>query len=133
MILCSLEVGYRHFGGIYYPSLNYFSKLLNVRRISDVRQIEIHTAEPLVPEPIPFEVEIAIAKLKKYKSPSSDEIMAELIQTGGEILESEILKLINFILSKEELPDHFISFYLLVHHRSFKNYNSSGCDYRQCV
>jgi hypothetical protein len=25
---------------------NYFSQLLNVHRVSDVRQIEIHTAEP---------------------------------------------------------------------------------------
>jgi hypothetical protein len=31
---------------------------------SNVRQIEIHTAEPLVPDPSRFEVEIAIAKLK---------------------------------------------------------------------
>jgi hypothetical protein len=29
----------------------YFSHLLNVRNISDVRQIEVHTAEPLVPGP----------------------------------------------------------------------------------
>jgi hypothetical protein len=28
---------------------NYFSQLLSVHRVSDVRQIEIHTAEPLVP------------------------------------------------------------------------------------
>jgi hypothetical protein len=38
---------------------------LNVYRASDVRQIEIHTAEPLVPDPRPGEIEIAIAKLKK--------------------------------------------------------------------
>jgi hypothetical protein len=31
---------------------NYFSRLLNVHRVSDVRQIEIHTAEPLVPKPV---------------------------------------------------------------------------------
>jgi hypothetical protein len=41
---------------------NYFSQLLNVHRGSDVIQIEIHTAEPLVPDPSLFEVEIAIAK-----------------------------------------------------------------------
>jgi hypothetical protein len=35
-------------------------------------------------------VEIDIAKLKKYKSPGSDQIPAELIQAGGEILLSEI-------------------------------------------
>ena len=30
---------------------NYFSQLLNVHGAKDVRQEEIHTAEPLVPEP----------------------------------------------------------------------------------
>jgi hypothetical protein len=53
---------------------NYFSQLLNVHRVSDVRQIEIHTAEPLVPDLSPFEVEIAIENLKRYKSPGSDGI-----------------------------------------------------------
>jgi hypothetical protein len=43
----------------------YFSHLLNVRNISDVRQIEVHMAEPLVPGPSHLEAEIAIAKLKK--------------------------------------------------------------------
>jgi hypothetical protein len=38
---------------------NCFSQLLNVHRVSDIRQIEIHTAELLVPDPSPFEVEIA--------------------------------------------------------------------------
>jgi hypothetical protein len=40
---------------------NYFSHIL---RVSDVRQIEIHTAETLVPDPSLFEVEIAVEKLK---------------------------------------------------------------------
>jgi hypothetical protein len=61
-------------------------------------------AEPLVPGPIRLEVEIAIAKLK-YKSPSSDNIPAELIEVVGDILLSVILKPINSISSKEELPD----------------------------
>jgi hypothetical protein len=38
----------------------YYSQILKVHRVSDVRQIEIHTAEPLVPDPINFEVEIYI-------------------------------------------------------------------------
>jgi hypothetical protein len=70
---------------------------LNVHRVSYVRQIEIQTAEALVPDYSPFEVEIAIAKLKSYKSPGSDQIPAELIQAGGETLWSEILKPINSI------------------------------------
>jgi hypothetical protein len=56
----------------------------------------MHTAELLVPDPSP-EVEIPIAKLKRYKSPGSDQILAELIQAGGETLPSEIHKLINSI------------------------------------
>jgi hypothetical protein len=59
---------------------------LNVHRVRDIRQIEIHAAEPLVPAPSSFEVDIAIAMLKKYKSPGSDQIPAELIQAGSEIL-----------------------------------------------
>jgi hypothetical protein len=42
---------------------NYFSQLLNVHNISDVRQMEVHMAEPLVPGPCRLEVEIAIVKL----------------------------------------------------------------------
>jgi hypothetical protein len=86
---------------------NYFSQLLNVHRVSDVRQIQIHTAEPLVPDSCPFDIEIAIAKLKKYKSPGSDKIPAELIQAGGETLRSELHKRINSIWNKEELPDQW--------------------------
>jgi hypothetical protein len=79
---------------------NYFSQLLNVHNISDVRQIEVHMAEPLVPGLSRLEVEIAIADLKKYKSPGSDQILAELIQTGGKTLLSAIHKLINSIWNK---------------------------------
>jgi hypothetical protein len=47
----------------------------------------------------------AVAKLKNYKSPSSDQIPAELIQAEGETLVSAIHKLINSIWNVEELPD----------------------------
>jgi hypothetical protein len=63
---------------ILYMWKNYFQWLLNLRSVSDVRQLEIHTAEPLVPSP--FEGEIAILKLKKYKFPVSDQILAEVIK-----------------------------------------------------
>jgi hypothetical protein len=75
-----------------------------VHNVSDVRQIEVHTAEPLVPGPSHPEVEIAIPNLKKYKSACSDQIPAELIQAVGEILLSAIQKLINSVWNKEELP-----------------------------
>jgi hypothetical protein len=58
---------------------NYFSQLLNVHNVSDVRQIEVHVAEPLIPGPSHLEVEIAIAKLKKYNSPGSNLIMGRII------------------------------------------------------
>jgi hypothetical protein len=77
---------------------------LNVHNVSDVRQIEIHIAEPLVPGPSHLEVEISIVKLKKYKSPDSDQTLAELYQAGGETLVSVIHKLITSIWNKEELP-----------------------------
>jgi hypothetical protein len=59
---------------------NYFSQLLNVHEVKDVRQTEIHTVEPLVTEPSAFEVELAIEKLKNHKSPGIDQISAELIK-----------------------------------------------------
>jgi hypothetical protein len=40
-----------------------------------------------------------------YKSPGSDEIPAELIQAGGEILRSKSHEIISSIWNKEELPD----------------------------
>jgi hypothetical protein len=55
---------------------NYFSHLLNVRNVSDVRQIEVHTPEPLVPGLSCLEVEIAIAKFKMYESLGNDQIPA---------------------------------------------------------
>jgi hypothetical protein len=61
-----------------------------VHNVSDIRQIEVHKAEPLVPGPSRLEVEIAIAKLKKYKSPGSAQIPAELMQAVGEMLLSTI-------------------------------------------
>ncbi|PNF28088.1 hypothetical protein B7P43_G12259, partial [Cryptotermes secundus] len=82
---------------------NYFSQLLNVHSVSDVRQIEMHTVEPLIPDHSPFEFEIAIAMMKKSKSPGSDQIPAKLIQAGCKILRLKIHKLITSIWNKEEL------------------------------
>jgi hypothetical protein len=77
---------------------------LNVHGAGGVRQTEIHTAEAFVPEPSASEVEVAIGKLKRYKSPGVDQIPAELIQAGGQTLCSEVHKLIKLIWNKEELP-----------------------------
>jgi len=70
---------------------------LNVHRINEVRQAEMHTAEPSVPDPGCFEDEFAYEKLNRYISPSIDQIPAELIQAGGNTLSSEINRLITSI------------------------------------
>jgi len=59
---------------------NHCSQLLNIRRVNEVWQTKIHTAEPLVTQPSAFEVELAIEKLRRQKSPGSDQIPAELRQ-----------------------------------------------------
>jgi hypothetical protein len=69
--------------------------------------MDIHTAEPLVPESSLVEVEIAIGKLKSYKSPSTDQIPADLIKAGDETLYSETHRLICSIWNKEELPQQW--------------------------
>jgi hypothetical protein len=67
----------------------------------------IHTAEPLVPEPSLVEMEITIGKLKSYQSLGTYQILAELIKAGGEMLCSEIHKLVCSIWNKEELPQQW--------------------------
>jgi hypothetical protein len=90
--------------------------------------MDIHTAEPLVPEPSLVEVEIAIRKLKIYKSPGTDNIPAELIKAGGETLNSEIHKLICCIWNEEELSEQWKeSIFVPI----YKKRNNAGCnDYR---
>jgi hypothetical protein len=46
--------------------MNYLCQLLNVHEASGVRQTEVHTAEPFVPQPRTSEVEVAIGKMKSY-------------------------------------------------------------------
>ena len=67
---------------------------MNVHEDNDVRQAEIRTVEPLVPEPRAFEVELVIEKLKNHKSPGTDQIPAELIKARGWTIRREIHKLI---------------------------------------
>ena len=86
---------------------NYFSQLLNVHGVNDVRQTEIHTAEPLVPEPSACEVELAIEKLKSHKSPGIDQIPVELIKAGSGTIRSDIHKFTIYIWNKEELSEEW--------------------------
>jgi hypothetical protein len=86
---------------------NDFFLLLNVRGVNDVRQTEIHTAEPLVPEHSDSEFEMAIEKLKSHKSPGIDQIPAELIKAESRTICSGIHKLIYSIWNEEELPEQW--------------------------
>jgi hypothetical protein len=57
--------------------------------------------------------------MKRYKPPSSDQFLAELIQVGGEILCFKFHKLINS--NKEKLPDQWKeSIIILVHKKGDK-------------
>jgi hypothetical protein len=78
------------------------SFLSAVEGVNDVRQTEIQTEEPLVPEPNAFEVKMATEKLKRHKSPGTDEILTELIKARGRTVRTQIHKLINSIWNKEE-------------------------------
>jgi kynurenine formamidase len=80
---------------------------LNIHGVNEVRQTEVHTAEPLVPEPSAFEFEMATVKLKRHKSPGIDQISAELIKAGHRIILSEIHKLIISICNMEEVPEEW--------------------------
>ena len=66
------------------------SGLLNVHEVNDVSQTETHTAEPLVPEISVLEVELAIVKLKRRKSPDIVQIPAKLIKAGSRTIRSDI-------------------------------------------
>jgi len=81
-----------------------FLSVIELCGVSDVRHREIHTAEPLLPEPSASEVELAIEKQKSHKSTGTDQITAELITAGGRTIRNVIHKLIIFIWNKEELP-----------------------------
>jgi hypothetical protein len=78
-----------------------------VHGVNDVRQIEIHTAEPLSPEHSSLKVEILIQKLKSYKLPGIIQIPVEEIQAGCNTLNSEIYRLINYVWNKEELSQQW--------------------------
>jgi hypothetical protein len=63
---------------------NCFSQLFSVHGVSDVRQTEMHTEEPLLPEPSALEVEMATEKLRRYKSLGTGQIPVEKSKAGVE-------------------------------------------------
>jgi hypothetical protein len=68
-------------------------------------------------------------KLKKCKVPGSDQTLADLIQSGGETLQSEIHKLINSVWNKEELPEQWKEYIIVPIYKKGDNIDSTivGC------
>ena len=60
-----------------------------------------------MPEPSYFKSKMTIEELKRCKPPDIDLIPAELIKAGGRKICSELLKLINSVWNKEELPEQW--------------------------
>jgi hypothetical protein len=71
-------------------------------RINDVRQTEIHTAKPLIPEPSLLRLRLLLESWKGMW-PGTDQFLVELIQAGGSIFCSDIYRSINSIGNKEAL------------------------------
>jgi hypothetical protein len=82
-----------------------FYQPLDVLGVNNFRKTEVHTAEPVGPEPIAFGFEMAIERVKRRKSPGIDHITAELFKAWGKSISSEIDELINPVWNKEELSE----------------------------
>jgi hypothetical protein len=63
--------------------------------------------------------------MKKYTSPGSDQILAEMIQARGETLMSLIPKLSNSVWNKEELPDQWRESIIVPNHMTG---DKTGCN-----
>jgi hypothetical protein len=91
---------------------NYFSQLLNVCEAGGIRQNEMLTAEPFVPEPSASETKFATGKMKSYKSLDVNQIPAEMFQAGEETLLTEIHKIFNLIAKRNCLGSGKSQLYL---------------------
>jgi hypothetical protein len=80
----------------------------------------------LVLKPSHFEDETDIEKLTWYNAPGNGQILAELIQAGGDVLlYREIYKLVNSVWNKEELPQQWKEcIFVLIYKNGDKTKNS---------
>ena len=77
-----------------------------------------------MPELSAFELAVATVKLKRHKSPGTDQIPAKLIKAVGRTISSEIHKLINSIWNKTELPEEWKESIIV---SIYKNGNKTDC------
>ena len=83
-----------------------------------------------MPEPIAFDVELAIEKLKSHTSPGIDQIPAELIKAGGRTIRFVIHKLIISIWNKEVLPEEWKESIIVPIH---KKGDKTDCNNYRCT
>jgi hypothetical protein len=79
------------------------------------------SANIFMPDLSASELQVAIGKLKTYKSPAADQIPAEMFQARGETLCSEIHKLIKFIWDKKECPHQWKQSIVVPIHKKAEN------------
>jgi len=85
----------------------FFFQLFVEHGFSEVRETEIHTAEPLVLHPRALEFRMLIEKLKSHKSAGTDQRTVEFIIAGSRTIRCETQKLINSIWKKEEFREEW--------------------------
>ena len=88
-----------------------------------MRQTEIQTAEPLVPEPGAFEFKMATEKLKGPKSPGIDQIPAEVFKAGSRKIRCEINKIINSTWNKGQLHEEWKESIIVTYNNKDDNTN----------
>lgn len=71
-----------------------------MRGVNDIRQTEIHRAQPLVTEPTAFQFELDIDKLKRHKLPGVDRISTKWHKPRCRIILSVTHKVLNFTGNK---------------------------------
>jgi hypothetical protein len=93
-----------------------FLSAIELQGVNDVMQTEIQTAEPLVPEPSAFEFEMVTEKLKRHKSPGTDQIPAEVFKAGSRKIRSEINKIIDSMWHKGQLHEGWKDSIIVTYH-----------------
>jgi hypothetical protein len=83
-----------------------------------------------VPDTNPFEVDLAIEKIKSHKSPGINQIQAELINAGGRTVRSDIHSFMISVWNKEELPEEWKESIVIP---IYKKGNKRYCSNYKCI
>lgn len=85
----------------------HFECLLNKTPPTSIHEeidMQYSMAEPYIETPTKRETHNIIKKLKNNKSPGENKLVAELFKNGGEMIKSEIWKMIKVIWETEVMP-----------------------------